>query len=209
MTVPGGHDIEVGNIITDAMFTELKSELSKLGIQHLDAMERRWVGDLRNRKSISGFMTDKSLGSKRLASMPDRFVAHKKILRSTVHCRSRRDLVDESCCSGSRIRSVPRMGVFSFDQPSSTVSMGTSRFARLPAIFVFHCAVSMSPVDSPMSHPSHLPFWQAEPAVWSTNVSACVLIYIRLAVGFRIWGCSFSGKLRSVAPGYTCGAGKV
>lgn len=69
---PGDRDFSVKDILTDQMFSELKSEMAQHGFPGLDELERRWYNDYRQRQAISGFLKDKAIGSKRLVSMPDR-----------------------------------------------------------------------------------------------------------------------------------------
>jgi hypothetical protein len=69
---PGARDVPVGDVFTAAMWTELKAEMAGRGWSGLDEVEARWTTDFSQRKIISGFMKDKALGEKRLASMPDR-----------------------------------------------------------------------------------------------------------------------------------------
>lgn len=51
------------------MFTSLESRMDAVG---WNKVRSYWEDDFQNRKIISGFMKDGELGSKRLASMPDR-----------------------------------------------------------------------------------------------------------------------------------------
>ena len=73
ISAPGARDVPVGSIFTNSMWAELKTEMAGLGWSGLDAVEQIWNDDFSKRKIISGFMKDKSLGDKRLASMPDRY----------------------------------------------------------------------------------------------------------------------------------------
>merc|ERR1712157_43608 len=52
-----------------AMFEELDTRLTKVG---WESVSKYWKDDFRERLIVSGFMKDPLLGSKRLASMPDR-----------------------------------------------------------------------------------------------------------------------------------------
>jgi hypothetical protein len=54
------------------MFAELKAALTAAGVGGVDEVERRWISEYRDRKSISQFIKDDIIGKKRLASMPDR-----------------------------------------------------------------------------------------------------------------------------------------
>mmetsp|Transcript_3630 Transcript_3630/g.8334 ORF Transcript_3630/g.8334 Transcript_3630/m.8334 type:complete len:669 (+) Transcript_3630:248-2254(+) len=69
---PGDRDIAVGQIFTHEMWIELKGEMESHGMEGLAEVEKRWEEEYKGRKAISGFMKDKGIGSKRLASMPDR-----------------------------------------------------------------------------------------------------------------------------------------
>lgn len=69
---PGELDVPVHNVLSDEHFAELKACMQEEGWEGLDDVERFWQEDYRNRKIVSGFMKDKAIGSKRLASMPDR-----------------------------------------------------------------------------------------------------------------------------------------
>lgn len=69
---PGDRDVQVSEVFTASMWSELKAEMSERGWSGLDEVEARWTNDFSKRKIISGFMKDKALGEKRLASMPDR-----------------------------------------------------------------------------------------------------------------------------------------
>ena len=66
---PGDKDVQVSQVITDAMFTELDAKLVEVG---WSSVKSYWDGDFKNRKIVTEFMKDSKLGSKRLASMPDR-----------------------------------------------------------------------------------------------------------------------------------------
>jgi hypothetical protein len=54
------------------MFAELLNELEQNDIVGLVQLKKFWVDDYRARLAFGGFLKDKSLGTKRLASMPDR-----------------------------------------------------------------------------------------------------------------------------------------
>jgi len=73
---PGDVDVAVSEIFTEAMFQELKALMRQQGMPGVDEVEEHmWrSGDLRlcDRKIVSEFIKDRSLGSKRLISMPDR-----------------------------------------------------------------------------------------------------------------------------------------
>jgi len=69
---PGARDVKVSEVFSEAMWGELKGLMASEGWSGLDETEKRWREDFSARSIITGFMQDKSLGSKRLASMPDR-----------------------------------------------------------------------------------------------------------------------------------------
>jgi len=66
---PGSKDVPVSEVFTEEMFAELEKRMDGVG---WDNVRSYWDKDFKNRKIISGFMKDPLLGSKRLASMPDR-----------------------------------------------------------------------------------------------------------------------------------------
>ena len=68
----GGKELKINQVFTDEMFQELKRELFANDIQHLEDLEMAWRLDYMNRKVVSEFLSDKSIGNKRLISMPDR-----------------------------------------------------------------------------------------------------------------------------------------
>jgi len=71
---PGDRDVPVCAVFSDSMFTELKELMLDHGWdqKHVQETEAHWEGEYRDRRIISGFMKDSTIGSKRLASMPDR-----------------------------------------------------------------------------------------------------------------------------------------
>jgi hypothetical protein len=69
---PGSHDLKIGQIFTQSMFIELRSELEKNGAKRMEELDDYWNSNLKERSAISGFLKDTSLGKKRLISMPDR-----------------------------------------------------------------------------------------------------------------------------------------
>lgn len=66
---PGDKDVPVSQVFTDDMFTELDAKFVEVG---WSSVKPYWDTDFKNRKIVSEFMKDPLLGSKRLASMPDR-----------------------------------------------------------------------------------------------------------------------------------------
>mmetsp|Transcript_52082 Transcript_52082/g.106205 ORF Transcript_52082/g.106205 Transcript_52082/m.106205 type:complete len:568 (+) Transcript_52082:625-2328(+) len=69
---PGDRDTTVGEVLTDKMFEELVQDLTEHNFNSIDRLRRYWVEEYRERKLVSGFLKDRKIGSKRLASMPDR-----------------------------------------------------------------------------------------------------------------------------------------
>jgi len=69
---PGKNDVQVKEVFTEATFQKLKALMEKQNWNHVDVVERMWKEDYQNRRIISEFMKDKTIGSKRLASMLDR-----------------------------------------------------------------------------------------------------------------------------------------
>ncbi len=66
---PGDKDIPVNQVFTESMFTELEQRMNQA---EWGDVRSYWESDYQHRKIISQFMKDGELGSKRLASMPDR-----------------------------------------------------------------------------------------------------------------------------------------
>jgi len=65
-------DVPVREVFKQSQFKELRDLMAAEGWSGLDETETRWIEDLSKRHIISGFLKDKSLGDKRLTSMPDR-----------------------------------------------------------------------------------------------------------------------------------------
>eukprot|EP00956_Cyclotella_meneghiniana_P037539 scaffold140284_cov40-Cyclotella_meneghiniana.AAC.4 len=66
---PGEKDVAVSSVFTQDMFGRLQQRMNDVG---WDSIQNYWDNDFKNRKIVSEFMKDPLLGSKRLASMPDR-----------------------------------------------------------------------------------------------------------------------------------------
>lgn len=66
---PGDKDVIVSEVFSESMFSELEKRMKEAGWGDVRSY---WESDYKNRKIVSGFMKDGELGSKRLASMPDR-----------------------------------------------------------------------------------------------------------------------------------------
>mmetsp|Transcript_36293 Transcript_36293/g.55758 ORF Transcript_36293/g.55758 Transcript_36293/m.55758 type:complete len:629 (+) Transcript_36293:14-1900(+) len=67
---PGDKDVLVSSIFTEEMFSQLDKRITETA--GWKSVKSFWDSDFKDRKIISGFMKDHALGSKRLASMPDR-----------------------------------------------------------------------------------------------------------------------------------------
>lgn len=63
-------DVPVHQVFTDDMFARLETKMTT--VASWPSIRSFWENDFKNRRIISEFMKDKELGSKRLASMPDR-----------------------------------------------------------------------------------------------------------------------------------------
>ena len=66
---PGDRDVPVMDVFSEDMFSKLEKRMDGVG---WDNVRSYWDNDFKDRNIVSGFMKDKLLGSKRLASMPDR-----------------------------------------------------------------------------------------------------------------------------------------
>ncbi len=65
-------DVPVQNIFTDKMYNELEEDMRKAGFTDLEKVRNYWENEYKNRKILSEFIKDSTIGKKRLASMPDR-----------------------------------------------------------------------------------------------------------------------------------------
>jgi len=77
---PGDNDIQVKDVFTEDMFSSLEARMESVG---WPKVRNYWEDDFQNRKIISEFMKDGELGSKRLASMPDRITNTINVVGST------------------------------------------------------------------------------------------------------------------------------
>jgi len=75
---PGERDVTVESVFTAPMFEELKALMSAEGWD-VEAVTAQWEAEYKDRRIISGFLKDKTIGAKRLASMPDR-------VTNTINC---------------------------------------------------------------------------------------------------------------------------
>lgn len=69
---PGEGDIPLSGVFTAAMFDRLLIAMAQQGWSGIDKVADMWREDFSKRTLIKGFLKDKELGAKRLASMPDR-----------------------------------------------------------------------------------------------------------------------------------------
>jgi hypothetical protein len=69
---PEMSDCIISNIFSEDMYQSMRHRMSIKGQPNLEQLDKIWYGDISKRNSISGFMSDTSLGQKRLISMPDR-----------------------------------------------------------------------------------------------------------------------------------------
>jgi hypothetical protein len=87
---PKDGDIPIDQVFTQQMFDELLNLMKTASFTGLEETKKYWEDNFKNRKIISEFIKDSSIGKKRLASMPDRvtntFVSadEKSIMRPTV-----------------------------------------------------------------------------------------------------------------------------
>ena len=65
---PGERDVPVGQVFTAQMWGELKELMRARGWSGVDKVDELWTSDFSQRKIITGFMKDRALGEKRLAS---------------------------------------------------------------------------------------------------------------------------------------------
>ena len=68
---PGDYDVPISDVFTDDMFADLKKQMLAREWTHVDSVEQEW-STFKSRTIVNGFLKDKLLGKKRLASMPDR-----------------------------------------------------------------------------------------------------------------------------------------
>eukprot|EP00457_Paulinella_chromatophora_P002642 gb/GEZN01002647.1/.p1 GENE.gb/GEZN01002647.1/~~gb/GEZN01002647.1/.p1 ORF type:complete len:475 (+),score=72.79 gb/GEZN01002647.1/:325-1749(+) len=69
---PQDKDVMVKEVFNKEMFEQLCEAMTLAGWSGVPETKARWQQDLSDRRIISGFLKDKTIGDKRLASMPDR-----------------------------------------------------------------------------------------------------------------------------------------
>ena len=84
---PGERDVRVDSVFTPEMFAELAAEMEKVGMEGVSTVATMWEAEYRGRTIIGGFMKDRTIGSKRLASMPDRMTNTINTLDEGAVCR--------------------------------------------------------------------------------------------------------------------------
>ena len=65
-------DVRVEEVFSDQMWEQLQKKMKDVGWAGVDEVDKMWKDDFRSRKIVGDFLTDATLGKKRLASMPDR-----------------------------------------------------------------------------------------------------------------------------------------
>jgi hypothetical protein len=69
---PGQRDVQLGQIFSNDMVSELMDDMKVNNLEGVDTIWSMWTEDYSRRKCIQDFLLDKSIGVKRLTSMPDR-----------------------------------------------------------------------------------------------------------------------------------------
>merc|ERR1719199_1082400 len=71
---PGEEDVRVDHLFTAVFFERLVSKMkaANIGAREIVQVQAMWQSNYRSRKVVSEFLKDPEIGSKRLASMPDR-----------------------------------------------------------------------------------------------------------------------------------------
>mmetsp|Transcript_28154 Transcript_28154/g.59551 ORF Transcript_28154/g.59551 Transcript_28154/m.59551 type:complete len:149 (+) Transcript_28154:97-543(+) len=77
---PGDRDVPVNAVFADDMFDRLERRMEQAG---WGSVRCYWENDFKNRRIVTEFMKDPLLGSKRLASMPDRITNTINVVGST------------------------------------------------------------------------------------------------------------------------------
>jgi len=72
LDAPGELDVPIKEVFRESMAQELFALMEKEGWDGVAETKAQWESNFAPRKMVSGFMQDKEIGSKRLASMPDR-----------------------------------------------------------------------------------------------------------------------------------------
>mmetsp|Transcript_10023 Transcript_10023/g.14362 ORF Transcript_10023/g.14362 Transcript_10023/m.14362 type:complete len:114 (+) Transcript_10023:264-605(+) len=80
LEAPGDRDVPVMDVFNEDMFSKLDGRMQQVG---WESVRSYWDTDFKDRKIVAGFMKDKLLGSKRLASMPDRIPIQSTLQRQS------------------------------------------------------------------------------------------------------------------------------
>jgi len=80
-------DVAVETVFSNDLFEELAKAMSDQGWEGIDETRTAWKQDFSKRGIVSGFIKDKELGAKRLASMPDRLTNSIGLADGTTRCR--------------------------------------------------------------------------------------------------------------------------
>jgi len=154
---PGERDVPVSEVFSAEHFSALHGLMAEQDWTGLDKVSEFWHNDLSNRKIVSGFMKDKSLGDKRLASMPDRVTNtidtadQGRVFRPTVISCYSGDLSSQQAWwkawSDFMFRTPLRLpGKNSSDAPKETIAaelLGPIKRAKYPAITEEEEAISI------------------------------------------------------------------
>ena len=84
---PAERDLPVREVLTSEMVARLVEAMRARGWVGVEETAAAWDADFSQRRIISGFLKDKTLGSKRLASMPDRVTNTIGLADGTTACR--------------------------------------------------------------------------------------------------------------------------
>jgi hypothetical protein len=69
---PPKKDQLVSQLLTPEMFEKLAAKMTEMKMEHVDKVREMYQNDWSQRKIVSDFLKDQSIGKKRLVSMPDR-----------------------------------------------------------------------------------------------------------------------------------------
>ena len=69
---PGARDCKLDQIFTNEMMMDFFQDMESRNINGVDSVRKMWLQDYSQRKGVQNFLLDKTIGVKRLTSMPDR-----------------------------------------------------------------------------------------------------------------------------------------
>lgn len=84
---PGERDVRVDSVFTAEMFGQLSADMEAVGLGGVAEVAAMWEAEYRGRSIIKDFMKDRTIGSKRLTSMPDRMTNTINTVDEGVVCR--------------------------------------------------------------------------------------------------------------------------